>query len=485
MISPENLAFYDEYIDLLSRKVENGAISIDRINQSVTRIIDLKKKYKITETDTSGDDIDQKIANAERVLGSDEHHDAEMKIAREAVTLVKNDELTLPLTGYGKNIVFAGRNNYDNMTIEYSVSKLKESGLIPDDAWVVNLVTGTEKGSKDSDTKITIDYYFEDSASVHYTDELKAAISKADTVITFGKTSAVSDMAADSPQHRGITAIMADAHSAGADFIYLSDNLPYDAARYQEADAIVLTYMGEGLDIDPAQPSESGNMPAYNATVVSAIMSMFDGIIPEGKLPVNLYVIEDVEGDPVYADEILYARGYGLGYTYEFIEGSGGSYEKGKGTGLTFKNNARSDLLTGLLVDDDTVSSSYANGPGYTTVQLPAEYLDTLENGEHKLTAVYLHGDKEIRVETTFTVTGGTGPTESTGATKSTDPSQSTETTETGTKVTTPSSDSGSSKGSGTDPARTGDSNNIVAWAVIAAAAAGVLITTVAVRKNK
>ena len=485
---PDNITFYDEYIELLSRKVENGVISIDRINESVTRIIDLKKKYKITETDTSGDDIDRKIANAERVLGSDEHHAEEMKIAREVVTLVKNDELTLPLTGYGKNIVFVGRNDYDNMTIEYSISKLKESGRTPDDAWIVNLVTGTEKGSKDSDTKITIDYYFEDSAPVHYTDELKAAIKEADTVVTFGKTSAISDMSASAPQHQGISSIMADAHSAGADFIYLSDNLPYDAARYKDADAIVLTYMGEGLDLDPAQPSESGNMPAYNATVVSAIMSMFDEIIPEGKLPVNLYVIEDVEGDPVYVDEILYARGYGLGYTYEFTEGAGGSYEKGTVTGLTFKNNARADLLTGLLVDDAPVSSSYANGPGYTTISLPAEYLDTLENGEHKLTAVYIHGDKEIRAETTFTVTGGTTPTESTSVTESTDPSQSTETTEsTGSSETgtTPSSDSGSSKGSGTDPARTGDSNNVILWAVIAAAAAGVLVTTVSVRKKK
>ncbi len=487
MNCPENITFYDEYIDLLIRKVENGSISMDRIDESVTRIINLKKKYKVTETDTSGDDIDQRIAEAEQIVGSREHHDAEMKIAQEVTTLVKNDGLTLPLTGFKKKIVFVGRDACDNMTIKYAVSKLQEQGLISEDARIVNLVTGTAEGPDDSDTKITIDYYFEGSAPVHYTDELKSAVKEADAVIVFGKTSGIDDMVESAPQHQGITAIMTDAHNAGAKYIYLSDNLPYDAARYQGADAIMLTYMGEGLDIDPAQPSASGNMPAYNANVVSAIFSMFDKTMPEGTLPVNVPVMEDTPAGPVYTDETLYARGFGLGYTYEFFEGAGSSYEKGKGTGLTFKNNARADLLTSLMVDGKEVDTSYAAGPGYTTVPLPVGFLDSLENGEHKLTAVYAYGDKTVNVETTFTVTGGTEPTESTDPTQSTVTTESTGTTTEATsqQTTSDSTTGGNPTGPGrSDASQTGDINNMLIWSVLAAAAAGVIVTTVVVRKR-
>ena len=514
MNSPDNAAFYDSYIEILSRKVENGEISADRINESVTRILDLKKKYKITETDTSGDDIDRRIVNAERILGSEEHHDAEMNIAADAVTLVKNDKLTLPLTGYEKNIVFVGRNEYDNMTIEYSLSRLQEAGLLPEDARIENLVTGEIKGSKESTTKITIDYYFEDNTAFHFTDNLKMAISEADAVIAFGKTAGISDMTLPAAQQQAIPSIIADAHDAGARFIYLSDWLPYDAARYQDSDAIVLAYMGEGLDIDPAQRSAYGNMPAYNANVAAAIMSMFDKTMPRGKLPVNIPVIDDSADKPVYTDEILYERGYGLGYTYEFFEGADSSYEKNNGEGLMFKNNARADVLTRLLVDGTEADKSYAAGPAYTTVTLPADYLDMLENGTHTLTAVYYHDGEEIRVETTFTVTGEEASTEATDPTGSADPTEATDPTgsENPTEGTDPTGSADPTDNTGTSPSEstasqkskysyseggkaskadrsdgvsTGDSNNMIIWYVLGAAAAGVLVTSVAVRKKK
>ena len=42
-------------------------------------------------------------------------------------------------------------------------------------------------------------------------------------------------------------------YEAGGKFILISENLPYDAAVYQDADAIVLAYLGVGLDVDPTK----------------------------------------------------------------------------------------------------------------------------------------------------------------------------------------------------------------------------------------
>ena len=315
--SKEAGSFYDEYIKALTTMVEDGTISPARIDESVTRILKLKEKYGILDLERYTADQAEKAGHAGEIIGSNAHHEVEMEIAKQAITLLKNERETLPLTTDDKRIVFLGRQAEDAYTISYALDQLKALGILEENVRIENLVSEKSVGDEDAAAKITIDYYFNPSGEdnkLHYTEKLQKAIREADVVVGFTKTYNLAALEESSEQYQGIARAIEDIHKAGGRFVLLSDNLPYDAARYQDADAILLAYMGAGLDMDPTQKhEESGNMGSYNANVVAAIHMMFGYGTPTGILPVQIPEIEIREdGSLAYSDKILYERGFGL-----------------------------------------------------------------------------------------------------------------------------------------------------------------------------
>ena len=307
-------AWYDEYIGRLVEKAENGSISMERINESVARILNAKKKYGVFNTDTTGETLPAVIAKAETVVGSEAHHAREKEIAQDAVTLLKNEGDVLPISAKGKKIVFVGRNDTDYGSINQGIAVLQKNGLMDADAEIVNLVTGTTSGKAGSGTKITIDYYYQTTPepAVHITDALKAAVAEADVVICLSKTVNLSALLGTNPQYQAIRQLMDAAKAAKAKFVFLSDYLPYDAARYQEADAIVLCYLGTAMNLDPTDKSGSAAV-AFNANVPAAVADLFGYGTISGKVPVNIPKLDvDAEGKVTVSSEVLYERGYGI-----------------------------------------------------------------------------------------------------------------------------------------------------------------------------
>ena len=305
LINDEAVAFYDDYISGIWDKVKAGEISEERINESVKRILILKEKYGIfdvSETTQKTSDIEEKVQKALQTVGSDAHHEIEMNIAKEAITLVKNDSGTLPLSKDSGNIVVLGRQKNDLTTIKPAIEGLMEKGVI------------------DHDIDVTIDYYYDSSAEVklHYTDEVKEKISKAGVVIGFSNASGNSVLNKTNPQNIALQTAIEDVHKAGGRFVLISQNLPYDAAVFRDADAIILAYLGSGLNIDPTQRTESGlGYMARNANILAAIDTVFGLNIPSGKLPVNVpEVTEQSDGTLAFSKENLYNRGFGLSYDY-------------------------------------------------------------------------------------------------------------------------------------------------------------------------
>ena len=221
----------------------------------------LKVKYGIYNPSEEPQDlspIDDRVARSKEIVGSKEHHEKELEIARQAITLVKNDEGLLPIKDDTQNVVMLGRPKGD--------------------------VTGKIAG--------------------------------ADYVVAFSYTSGNSALDKNDPQNKAIRKAIADTHKAGGKFILISENLPYDAAVYQDADAIVLAYMGPGLNVDPTKDkvSDSG-MSAQNANIAAAIETIFGENPPTGHLPVNIPVVEEQpDGTLKYGTEYLYERGFGLTY---------------------------------------------------------------------------------------------------------------------------------------------------------------------------
>ncbi len=298
----QNVKFCDDYISGIAAKITSGEISEKRIDESVKRILMLKSAYGIFDvsrnTGTSGD-LEAMVKNSNAVVGNEAHHAAEMDMARKAITLVKNDQHTLPLSGKKKSIVVLGRLKDDKTTLDYALDEMKKKGLIGEN------------------TEVTIDYYSAPSAEnkLHYTAGMKEKIRTADAVIGFSYASGGSVLNKQNEQFIALHSAMEDVHSGGGSFILVSGNLPYDAAVFQEADAIVLAYMGAGLGIDPTEKLSNAGQSAINANIIAAVETVFGCSRPEGKVPVNIpAVTEDAAGNLSYGTEYLYRRGFGLGY---------------------------------------------------------------------------------------------------------------------------------------------------------------------------
>ena len=399
--------FYDEYIDAIAAKVEAGTVSEDRINESVRRILTLKDKYGILDADTSGDNIDQVVERAKAVVGSDENHATERGIARQAVTLLKNDDLTLPASGHHGRRVLLGRVPADCVAIQSAVDDLIARGVVAENAHAVNRATGQESGDADSPVSIVIDYYYDPEAGASRVDgELAEEIRGADTTLAMTSTSGVGTLQDDSPLCQGVMSAMAIAHEAGGKFVLLSGNLPYDAARYQDSDAILLAYMSAGTGVDPTDRS-AGNAGAFNANIAAAIGAVFDDVQPSGKLPVQIpRMVQGDDGSWSFdTASTLYERGFGLGFDYVVTEGAGQTYQVGSGLAAVFEANARHDLLSSVMVDGSGIAADdYSVTTGSTVLSLHDDYLDTLDAGEHSLTLSYDYPSGAVDVSTTFTV---------------------------------------------------------------------------------
>ena len=296
----EAVAFYDDYISSLEAKVEDGSIPMERIDESVSRILKLKEKYGIEASAYSGNEMEDSINQAKSVVGSTEHHEAEMEIAREAVTVLKNDGNTLPLSNEESSVskVFLlGRLETDETLVESAMTQMVEEGVL------------------DIDTEVSFDYYIEpdpEGESLHYTEEMAEKIHDADIVIGMTQTYKLDALADLAPSYQAIQRAIDDVHEGGGKFVLLSCRIPYDAARFADADAIVLAYLGAGLDTDPISMG-SGLAGAYNANVVAALEIIGGKTKAFGTLPVDIPEITvNDDGSISYSDKLLYKRGFGL-----------------------------------------------------------------------------------------------------------------------------------------------------------------------------
>lgn len=291
--NPQAATYYDEYIAGISAGVESGEISIARIDESVKRILMLKAKYGIYDPaglQTEAATIDEKVANCKEIVGSAQHHEKELEIARQAITVVKNEGDIIPVVQKDAKIVVLGRLEGDSTGIDYALNKL-----------AVNA---------------DVEYYYDSQSDVklHYTDDIRKKISGADYVIAFSHASGNSALDKENPQYIAVSSAITDTHDAGGKFILISQNLPYDAAIYKDADAIVLAYLGSGLGVDPTRDRESENgMSAFNANILVAMETIFGENTPKGHLPVNVPVVEEAsDGTLKFGTDILYKRGFGL-----------------------------------------------------------------------------------------------------------------------------------------------------------------------------
>ncbi|MCR4861656.1 MAG: glycoside hydrolase family 3 protein [Ruminococcus sp.] len=280
----EDIAKMEKYVADIAKRVEDGEISAESIDKSVTRILTMKQNRGVLDYEAPSTE------NAMKIVGSAENREKALQIAEKGVTLVKNDDDILPLKLNDNSRVayFYPYANVEN-TIHFALDRLKKDGLVPD--------------------TVTADCIL---LRNHDASEFEENIKNSDVVILAYEMYSAANLDKNN-EARGWQAKFADdlielAHANGKKVIFLSANIPYDVARFQSADAIVAAYCANGMDALPVDGQEN---PAYGVNYPAALITILGGNSPTGKLPVDVYGVNDKSE---YTDEILYGTGYGLSY---------------------------------------------------------------------------------------------------------------------------------------------------------------------------
>jgi beta-N-acetylhexosaminidase len=242
--------------------IKKGIISEERINESVKRILRLKHHW-ITPQNTPRSML---LAAAQSIVGSKQDKEQEGKMAYEAVTLLKNEESTLPLSAKrdSKIIVAAPRSEMLNIMREALLMQIKASEY--------------------QDVTITAIPY-ENLGGL--TTAQKTMIGESDTIIlaTYSSTLA-SRTPVQTAEADFAAALTQYADLAKKKVIVIATGTPYDILYLQGAKAYLAVY-----------GTNSANIQAGMAAV-------FGSLNPSGRLPVP---IQD-------QGKSLFPIGYGLNY---------------------------------------------------------------------------------------------------------------------------------------------------------------------------
>ena len=196
------------------------------------------------------------------------------EIAQAGMTLRKNEGHALPLVkDESALILYPNEARYP--TVEYASARLAKEGLA-------------------DSSKVTA-MCFENLAADDAA--LAAALDQNEKLVILSQATTWSEAVANAIEQF---------HAAGKQVVLVCLNLPYDAALYEDADAVLCAFQPYGNAHD-----EEGNGP-FNMNVAVALCTLYNESVPSGTLPVNVPGITLNEGVVTYEDELLYERGAGL-----------------------------------------------------------------------------------------------------------------------------------------------------------------------------
>lgn len=116
-MAPED---WKQLIENTLSQVKSGEISMDRINDAVTRILRVKVRAGLFEL---GAPSTRKHAGNEKIVGSEEHRKIARQAVRESLVLLKNKNNILPLTANSNIIVSgSGANNIGQQSGGWSIT---------------------------------------------------------------------------------------------------------------------------------------------------------------------------------------------------------------------------------------------------------------------------------------------------------------------------------------------------------------------------
>ena len=274
-------ALTQTYLNTVVSLVKAGEIDEARINDAVLRILRLKQKYGILDQKDFGV-TEEKVSAAKNGVASAAHMGTERQIAEKALTLVKNENNAFPIemkTGETTLILFADSCASRAGAGELARKLLEEKQALPEGAEILVM-----KNTRDNEAAC-----------------IEAACS-ADHVILVHRVYAAACLDPETGDgfSTGTFDRLIDAvHEKGKAVIVVSCQLPYDAARFPAADAVLLTWWGSAMPTLPAEGS------VWSANLPEGLLACFGQGSAEGKLPVNIPALDEQYRT---TNQILYSR---------------------------------------------------------------------------------------------------------------------------------------------------------------------------------
>ncbi|MBO4916243.1 MAG: DUF3089 domain-containing protein [Oscillospiraceae bacterium] len=193
--TPEGLADLEAYIQKLAEMVKSGEISENKIDDAVLHVLRLKADHGLIASHEGVDPA------ASRTVGGVANHETEWALTKRTITLVKNENNTLPLTKENQKIAVLTAYDNEVLSMEYAIGRLRDEG---------KLARGTE---------ITVQ-----SIQKKTTEEAIACVAGAEHVIIITELGSAAGLKNDTA--RTVDALIESVHKAGGDAIILSCKLP-------------------------------------------------------------------------------------------------------------------------------------------------------------------------------------------------------------------------------------------------------------------
>lgn len=268
-------------IDNIVAAVEDGRIPMQRIDESVLRILSLKKQLGLFDEDLTNEEA--AVKNALSVVGCEENRAAERLIAAEGVTVLNNNGV-LPIQTEGKKtLLFAAYANKVN-AFELVLNRLKAEDKVSD----IDYSTYIYSNKKELD------------------DTAKAAVNNADNIILLTETEP--NMAHTNWYIAFPKAVCDYAASLGKKVIVISAFMPYDASIYRNADGLVLCYCAKG--VPGAVTKDPASTLAYGVNIPAAFEVVFGKAHCSGRLTIDIPNM--AENGSFDTADIVYKAGSGL-----------------------------------------------------------------------------------------------------------------------------------------------------------------------------
>ena len=313
----EDMSKLDAIIDGVEKAVNDGEIQESRLDDAVTRILTLKENKGILDWKESNYSLEKALAT----VGCDENRAKEREIAAKAVTVVKNENNTLPLnvTKKSKVLLVAAENNQRSL-MKYGAERAKNAGLIPDGAEV--------KVTRYMDRTLASDATVINADGSTYTSSMTDLLDWCDTLVVVSDNSGLNVAKAHyNNNYTGTPYNLVD-YVEKADVskttVVISANKPYDVQMYPNADAIMAVYGSKGDPTEQLIGGATGSTSASGPNITAGVEVAFGVFGASGKLPVSIpkYVLTTTAAGEVgsFSNEILYDNGYGITYDAKVID---------------------------------------------------------------------------------------------------------------------------------------------------------------------